>query len=545
MKIKLSVFICVYPVSNMEVTMKELTQVHIVTISLMVGFIASILGYLFRRFTSERKLGIAEKIAKKIIADAQREAENKKKEGELAAKEELHNSRLKFEAETRDRRHELLTLERRVIQREENLDRKVDLLDKKESDLNRRDHFLTNKANQLMEKEKQLNALAEEERQKLQQISGLTKEEAKQLLFSKYEEEVKRDAVLMARRIEEEAKENAEKKAKYLIALTVQRIASEYVGEVTVTTVSLPNDEMKGRIIGREGRNIRALEAATGIDIIIDDTPEVVTLSGYDPVRRETAKISLERLIIDGRIHPARIEEIVEKVKKEMDETIKETGQQTIFELGLHNVHPELIKLIGRLHYRTSYGQNVLQHSKECAHLMGMMMAELGFPNEVAVAKRAGVLHDIGKAVDQETEGTHVSLGADLAKKYGESPEIVHAIKAHHGDEEPKTILAILCSAADAVSGGRPGARSESIEAYMKRLEKLEQIAKSFKGVANSFAIQAGREIRVIVQPDKVDDNESILLARNITKKIEEEMDYPGQVKVTVIRETRAVEYAK
>lgn len=522
--------------------MKELNTV---TITLMVGFISGIMGYFFRRFTSERKIGVAERIAKKIIADAQKEAENKRKEGELAAKEELHNARLKFEAETRDRRHELLTLERRIIQREENLDRKVDLLEKKEADLNRREHFLTNKANQLMEKEKQLNTLIEEERQKLQQISGLTKDEAKQLLFTKYEEEVRRDAALMARRIEEEAKENAEKKAKYLIALAVQRIASEYVGEVTVTTVSLPNDEMKGRIIGREGRNIRALEAATGVDIIIDDTPEVVTLSGYDPVKREIAKIALERLIIDGRIHPARIEEIVEKVKKEMDETIKEIGQQTIFELGIHNMHPELVKLIGRLHYRTSYGQNVLQHSKECARLMGIMMAELGFPNEVQIAKRAGILHDIGKAVDQEVEGTHISIGADLAKKYGESPDIIHAIKAHHGDEEPKTILAILCAAADAISGGRPGARSESIEAYIKRLEKLEQIAKSFKGVANSYAIQAGREIRVIVQPDKVDDSESTFLARNIAKKIEEEMEYPGQVKVTVIRETRAVEYAK
>lgn len=525
--------------------MKELTQIHIATISLMVGFIAGIMGYFFRKLTSERKIGTAEKTAKKIIADAGREAENKRREGELEAKEELHKARLKFETETRDRRHELLTLERRVIQREENLDRKVDLLDKKEADLNRRDHFLSNKANQLMDKEKQLNLLLEEERQKLQQISGLTKEEAKQLLFKKYEEEVAKDAGLLARRIEEEAKENADKKAKYLIALAVQRIASEYVGETTVTTVSLPNDEMKGRIIGREGRNIRAFEAATGIDIVIDDTPEVVTLSGYDPVRRETAKISLERLIIDGRIHPARIEEIVEKVKKEMDETIKEIGQQAIFELGLHNIHPELVKLIGRLHYRTSYGQNVLQHSKETAHLMGIMMAELGFQNEITIAKRAGILHDIGKAIDQETEGTHVSIGGDLAKKYGESPEVVHAIKAHHGDEEPKTILAILCAAGDAISGGRPGARSESVEAYIKRLEKLEQIAKSFKGVANSYAIQAGREVRVIVQPDKIDDNESILLARNITKKIEEEMDYPGQVKVTVIRETRAVEYAK
>ena len=453
--------------------------------------------------------------------------------------------RLKFDNETRDRRHELMTLERRVIQREENLDRKVDLLEKKQRDINRREQFLNNKANQLMGKENQLNKMYEEERQRLQQISGLTKEEAKNQLFSKLEEEVSREAAFKARRIEEEAKETADKKAKYLISLAIQRLAGEYVSEATVTTVALPNDEMKGRIIGREGRNIRAIEAATGVDVIIDDTPEAVTLSAFDPVRRETAKIALERLIIDGRIHPARIEEVVGRVKKEMDETIKEIGQQTIFDLGLHRVHPELIRLIGRLRYRTSYGQNVLIHSKECAYLMGMMMAELGFHNQVNIAKRAGILHDIGKAIDQETEGTHVSIGGDMAKKYGESPEIVHAIKAHHGDEEPKTILAVLCQAADAISGARPGARSETLQAYIKRLEKLEQIADSFRGVSNSYAIQAGREVRVIVVPDKVDDNETVQLSRNITKKIEEEMEYPGQIKVTVIRETRAVEFAK
>jgi ribonuclease Y len=520
-------------------------QANVIIISILAAIVAGIMGFFLRKLTSEKKVGAAQAIAKKILSEAEKEAENKKREGELEAKEELHKARLKFENETRDRRHELLTLERRVIQREENLDRKVDVLEKKEVELNKKDHFISNKAAQLTEKEKQYNSLIEEERQKLQQISGMTKEEAKQQLFSKYEDEVIKEAGLMARRIEEEAKENAEKKAKYTISLAIQRIASEYVGEATVTTVSLPSDEMKGRIIGREGRNIRALEAATGIDIIIDDTPEVVTLSGYDPVRREIAKISLERLIIDGRIHPARIEEIVEKVKKEMDETIKEIGQQTVFELGLHNMHPELIKLIGRLHYRTSYGQNVLMHSKESAHLMGIMMAELGFNNEISIAKRAGILHDIGKSVDQEMEGTHVSIGADLAKKYGENADVIHAIKAHHGDEEPKTILAILCAAADAISASRPGARSESIEAYIKRLEKLEQIAKSFKGVSGCYAIQAGREVRVIVQPDKVDDNETIMLARNITKKIQDEMEYPGQIKVTVLRETRAVEYAK
>lgn len=525
--------------------MKELTEANLAIVVLLVGFVSGLVGYLLRILILKFKITSAEKMARQIIADAHKEAENERREGALEAKEELHETRLKFEAETRDRRHELFTLEKRVIQREENLERRVNLLEKKETELSKREHFLQHKGTQLINKEKEFNTLIDEERQKLQKISGLTRDEAKQMLFKKYEEEVSRDAAIMARRIEEEARENAEKKAKYLIALATQRIAGEYVGDVTVTTVSLPNDEMKGRIIGREGRNIRAFEAATGIDIIIDDTPEVVTLSGYAPVRRETAKIALERLIIDGRIHPARIEEIVEKVNKEMDETVKEIGQQTIFELGLHNIHPELIKLIGRLHYRTSYGQNVLGHSKETAYLMGIMMAELGFSNQVAIAKRAGILHDIGKSVDQEMEGTHVSIGADLAKKYGENPDIVHAIKAHHGDEEPKTILAVLCAAADAISGGRPGARSESVEHYVKRLENLEQTAKSFKGVSNAYAIQAGREVRVIVQPDKVDDNESILLARNITKKIQDEMDYPGQIKVTVIRETRAIEYAK
>ena len=525
--------------------MNNLTQVHILIITGATAIIVGTMGYFFRKLRESRKVGSAESIAKRIIEDSKREAENKRREGALEAKEELHKSRIKFETETRDRRHELMSLEKRVIQREENLERKVNLLEKKEVDLNKRDNFMQHKANQLMSKEKQLRTLMDEEKQKLQQISGLTKDEAKKLLFAKYEEEITREAAVMARRIEEEAREGADKKSKYLIALAVQRLAGEYVGDVTVNTVSLPNDEMKGRIIGREGRNIRAFEAATGMNIIIDDTPEVVTLSGYAPVRREIAKIALERLIIDGRIHPARIEEIVEKVKKEMDETVKEIGQQAVFELGLHNIHIELVKLIGRLRYRTSYGQNVLAHSKETAHLMGIMMAELGFHNQIAIAKRAGILHDIGKAVDQEVEGTHVSIGADMAKKYGEKPEIVHAIMAHHGDEEPKTILAVLCAAADAISGGRPGARSESVEAYIKRLDKLEQIAKSFKGVANSYAIQAGREVRVIVQPDKIDDNESIMLARSITKKIQDEMEYPGQIKVTVVRETRVIEYAK
>lgn len=525
--------------------MDKLTQTNLIIIASVVAFVSIIIGYFVRKLFAEQKTGSAEKIAKNIITDAEKEAINKKREGVLEAKDELHKIRVKFDSETRERRHELFTLEKRIMQREENLDRKVDILDKKERDINRRDHFLNDKAKQLMGKEKELNTLLETERNRLQEISGLTRDEAKKQLFSKLEEAARHEAGLMARRIEEDAKENAEKKAKYTIALAIQRIAGEYVSEATVTTVALPNDEMKGRIIGREGRNIRALEAATGIDIIIDDTPEAVTLSGYDPIRREIAKSTLEKLIIDGRIHPARIEEVVEKVKREMEETVKEIGQQTIFDLGIHRMHPELIKMIGRLNYRTSYGQNVLSHSKECAQLMGIMMSELGYTNDLAIARRTGILHDIGKVADPELEGTHVTIGADLAKKYGENPEIVHSIKAHHGDEEPKTILAILCQAADAISGARPGARSESLESYIKRLNKLEQIANSFKGVVSSYAIQAGREIRVIVQPDKVDDNEAVQLSRNITKKIEDEMEYPGQIKVAVIRETRAIEYAK
>jgi len=525
--------------------MKELIQAHISGILLIAGFIGIAIGYFIHKLTAIQKLNNAETLAKKIIADAQRESQNKHKEALLEAKDELHKMRLNFEAETSDRRHELLILEKRTMQREENLDRKVNILERKERDLSRRDHFLSDKAKQLMNKETQINATLEKERAQLEKMSGLTKDEAKKILLTSLEEEASHEAGLMIRRIEEEAKENAEKKAKNIIALAIQRLAGEYVSEITVTTVSLPNDEMKGRIIGREGRNIRALEAATGIDIIIDDTPQTVTLSGYSPIRRQIAKVALERLIVDGRIHPARVEEVVNKVKSEMDEELKETGQQTIFDLGLHKIHPELIKLIGRLKYRTSYGQNVLAHSKESAYLMGIMIAELGFPNQINIARRIGILHDIGKAIDHEVEGTHVSIGGDLARKYGESPVVINAIMAHHGDEEPKSILAVLCQAADAISGARPGARLESLELYIKRLGKLEQIANSFRGVQKSYAIQAGREIRVMVQPDKVDDSETVQLARNITKKIEGELEYPGQVKVTVIRETRAIEYAK
>lgn len=524
---------------------RELLTLTVITKLIPVFLTCVLVGYIMRIIQAKLKLYSAEKVAKRMLEDAKKEVKRKQQEGELIAKDELHKIRSKFESESKERRHELVSLERRVMQREENLDRKVDLMDKKERDLTKKDQFLNSKANQLMEKDKKLNSLITEETNRLQQISGLTKDEAKKELFIKLEEEVSRESAIRARRIEEDAKTNAEKKAKYHIALAIQRIAGDFVSEVTVSTVALPNDEMKGRIIGREGRNIRAIEAATGVDVIIDDTPEAVTVSSYDPVRRQVAKLSLERLIIDGRIHPARIEEIVEKVKRELDETIKEIGQQTIFDLGLHRIRPELIKLLGRLNYRTSYGQNVLRHSIETAHLMGIMMSELGFPEQVTMAKRAGILHDIGKAVDQEMEGTHVSIGADMAKKYGEDPEIIHAIAAHHGDEEPKTMLAVLCQAADAISGARPGARSESLQSYVKRLQKLEEIANSFRGVNQSYAIQAGREIRVMVQPDKVDDNESIQVARNITKKIEAEVEYPGQIRVTVIRETRAVEYAK
>ncbi len=501
------------------------------------------LGYFIRKLHAKSKIKTAEDKAKKMVESAKTEADKIRHEAELQAKDVLLKLRTEFEKETKDRRQELIILEKRLIQKEENLDRKVDILDRKDKDIERREHSLSDKEKLIGAKEKDLDRLLQEEKEKLQNISGMTRDEARQLLLKKLEDEVKQEAAIMIKRTEEEAKEKADKEARKIIGLAIQRCAADHTVETTVSVVHLPSDEMKGRIIGREGRNIRALEIATGIDVIIDDTPEAVILSGFDPIKREIAKISLERLLQDGRIHPGRIEEIVEKVKKDMENTIREEGEKALFDVGLHGLHPELIKLLGRLKYRTSYGQNVLQHSKEAAALMGVMASELKL--DFNLAKRIGLLHDIGKAISHEVEGTHSKLGADLARKYGESENICHAIEAHHQDIEPKTLLAVLVQAADAISATRPGARRETLETYVKRLEKLEEIADSFKGVAKAYAIQAGREIRVMVQPDKISDAQAAVLARDITKKIEEGLEYPGQIKVTVVRETRAVEYAK
>lgn len=501
------------------------------------------LGYFIRKLVAKKRLKSAEEKARIMLEEAKREVANRRKEIDLEAKDLLHKTRVEFEKETRDKKQELVFLEKRLIQREENLDRKVDVLDKKEKDIEIKGHALTAKEKDFTTKQKELESLLEEEKNKLQRISNMTREEAKKILLDRLQSEVKYEASLIVQKEIEEAKAKADKEARKIIGMAIQKCAAEHTVETTVSVVNLPNDDMKGRIIGREGRNIRALEIATGVDVIIDDTPEAVILSGFDIVKREIAKRSLEKLIEDGRIHPGRIEEIVEKTKQEMEEHIKEEGEKAVFDVGIQSLHPELVKLIGRLKYRTSYGQNVLQHSKEVAYLMGVLAGELKMDS--GLARRIGLLHDIGKATTHEVEGTHASIGADLAKKYGETESVIHAIEAHHQDVEPRTLMAVLVQAADAISATRPGARRETLELYIKRLEKLESIADSFKGVQKSFAIQAGREIRVIVQPDKVSDAEAISLARDITKKIEEGLEYPGQIKVTVIRETRAIEYAK
>ncbi|MFA5146564.1 MAG: ribonuclease Y [Candidatus Omnitrophota bacterium] len=501
------------------------------------------LGYFIRKYHAKMQLKGAEDKARKILENSKVDADKIRREAELEAKDRLLKMRNEFENETKERRQELIVLEKRLLQKEENLDRKLDILDRKEKDVERRDQSLVEKEKAARAKENELNAMLQEEKEKLQKVSGMTREEARQVLLKRLEDEVKQEAAIMIKRTEDEAKEKADKEARKIIGLAIQRCAAEHTVETTVSVVNLPNDEMKGRIIGREGRNIRALEIATGIDVIIDDTPEAVILSGFDPIKREIARLSLERLIEDGRIHPGRIEEVVEKIKKEMENTIREEGEKALFETGLHGVHPEIVKLLGRLKYRTSYGQNVLQHSKEVAHLMGVMASELKL--DFNLAKRIGLLHDLGKAISHDVEGTHSKLGSDLARKYGESETICHAIEAHHQDIEPRTLLAVLVQAADAISASRPGARRETLEIYIKRLEKLEAIADSFKGVEKAYAIQAGREIRVMVQPDKISDTQAAVMARDITKKIEEGLEYPGQIKVTVIRETRAVEYAK
>lgn len=505
-----------------------------------VGFFV---GNLLRKKLSESLVAKADEQAAKILEEARRHAETTTKEATLQAKDVVYQAKADFERETKDKRRDLQSLEKRLQQKEENLDKKMNLFDQRDADLTKREQGLVNKEQNLAQKEEKLDQLVVEQRQSLEKISGMTAAEAKKVLLEAMESEAKLDAAKRIKAIEEEAKETADKKSKEILSLAIQRYAGEYVAERTVSVVALPSDEMKGRIIGREGRNIRALEAATGIDLIIDDTPEAVILSGFNPIRREVAKISLEKLIADGRIHPGRIEEVVAKAEEEVEQAIKEAGEQAAFDLGVHGIHPEVLKLIGRLRYRTSYSQNVYQHSLEVAFICGIMAAELGI--NVKQAKRAGLLHDLGKAVDHEIEGSHAVIGAELARKYGESPKIVHAIMAHHEDEKPSTVLAVLVQAADALSGARPGARREMMETYVKRLEDLERIATSFAGVTNSFAIQAGREIRVMVSSDDVTDEGAVVLAKDVAKKIEAEMTYPGQIKVNVIRETRATEYAR
>ena len=506
-------------------------------IGLVVGVVVGVLaGIAYRKKVAEREISSAEEEAKRIINESIKSAESKKREALLEAKEEIHKNRTEYEREVKERRAELSKQERRLQQKEENLDRKTDSLEKKTENLNR-------KLAEADAQQEEIKKIKQSQMEMLERISGYTIEEAKQYLISNVETEVTHEMAVKIKEIEAQYKEEADNKAREIVALAIQRCAVDHASEITVSVVPLPNDEMKGRIIGREGRNIRSIETLTGCDLIIDDTPEAITVSSFDPVRREVARLALEKLIADGRIHPARIEEMVAKAQKEVNAVIKSEGERAVFETGVQGLHPDLIKLLGRQKYRTSYGQNVLNHSIEVAHIAGLMASELGV--DVATAKRAGLLHDIGKSIDHEVEGSHVTIGVDIAKKYKESEDVIHAIQAHHGDVEPHTVVACLVQAADAISAARPGARRENIENYVKRLEKLEEVSKSFPGIESTYAIQAGREIRVMVKPDQVSEDQMTLLARDIAKKIEEELTYPGTIKVHVLRETKAIEYAK
>ncbi len=515
----------------------------IMYIYLIVAVISIAAGFFLRKFAVEKETQKAKNAAQRIKEKAEKEAEDKRRESALEAKDEIHKARAVFEEETRERRQELLRLERRIEQREQNLEKKIDFADRKEKEIRELETAIQQKTKNLDSKSQEIEAVLKAERQKLQEISGLSAEQAKEMLLAQFDQELRDEKSAIIRKAEQEIQSESEKKSREILSLAIQKYASDEIAEASVSVVPIPNDEMKGRIIGREGRNIRAFETATGINLIIDDTPEAVVLSGFNGVRREIARIALEKLVSDGRIHPGRIEELVEKAKRDMEIHIREEGEKAAFDLGIENLHSEELSLIGRLKYRSSYGQNALQHSRETAYLAGIMAVEIGANQKLA--RRAGLLHDIGKSIDHETEGTHVQIGSDLARKYGEPEEVIEAIETHHGDREAKSVYAVLVQSADALSAARPGARRETWETYIKRLETLEKIADSFPGVEKCYAIQAGREIRIMVKPDKVKDGESALLAREIGKKIEKELEYPGQIKITLIRETRVVDYAK
>ena len=515
----------------------DMMDIIYIVLGAVAGLVLGIvIGNAMRKRFAEREIGNAEQEATRLINEAIRSGESRKKEMLLEAKDEIHKSRTEYEKEVKERRAELTKQERRLQQKEETLDKKSETFEKKEEELARR-------MAEVAAAKEEAEAVKKAHLATLEQISGLSQEQAKQFLLKAVEEDIRHETAMKIKEIEQQMKDEADEKAREVISIAIQRCAADHAAEATVSVVPLPNDEMKGRIIGREGRNIRTLETITGVDLIIDDTPEAITVSSFDPVRREIARLALEKLIGDGRIHPTRIEDCVEKARKDVDRTIREEGERACFETGVHGLNPELVKVLGRQKYRTSYGQNVLNHSMEVAHIAGLMAAELGV--DVTLAKRAGLLHDLGKSIDHEVEGSHVQLGADLARKYKENPVVVNAIESHHGDVEPKTIIAVLVQAADAVSAARPGARRENVENYIRRLQKLEELTGSYPGVEKAFAIQAGREVRIMVKPEEVTEDNMIILARDIAKQIESELEYPGQIKVNVIRETKAVEYAK